>query len=335
MARPLKQGLDYFPMDTKLDLKLQLLKAKYKLEGIGFIDMLFRVIYEEGYFIKIDADNQLMLANDFGISEERFSELLNFCIEKDFFDKQIYKENQVLTSNGIQKRYFHGTLRRDKNKSYEFLTAETKLLLAEKGVNVSNKYTNKSKVKEIIINKIKEKNIKLNVEDCFIDLFYDWLLYKQKRSETYKTDESLFACYKKLILLSGDNIQTGKKIIENAFASNYAGFFPLNENNFKPKQQTQTDIFIYQIEGKGGFVNKSNINLLEIIKRKYPNTKTELERLKEIPVERWGHKKNLKNDDDYINFMADSILNNEQLESTRLNSNLKYDLINLIKKMIC
>lgn len=157
MARPLKKGLDYFPMDTKLDLKLQLIKAKYKLEGIGFIDMLYRIIYNEGYYITIDADNITMISADFGIEESRFNELLEFCINKDFFHKGLWESDKILTSTGIQKRYFHKTMRRSEQK-YKFLliNPDTNEVIANKNsVNVNKKYTNK--IKE---NKIKEEEIK-------------------------------------------------------------------------------------------------------------------------------------------------------------------------------
>lgn len=52
MARPKKIGMDYFPVDTTWDVKMQLVKAKYGLEGIGCIIELFKAIYHEGYFLK-------------------------------------------------------------------------------------------------------------------------------------------------------------------------------------------------------------------------------------------------------------------------------------------
>ena len=64
MARPNKIGLDYYPTDTKLDMKLRLIMAKYKLKGIGFVDMLFRTIYFEGYYLPIDGDKILMLSDE-------------------------------------------------------------------------------------------------------------------------------------------------------------------------------------------------------------------------------------------------------------------------------
>ena len=148
MARPIKKGLDYFPMDVTLDLKMQLLKAKYGLEGLGFIDLLYRVIYNEGYYIKLDDDSLLMLAGNFGIKEERFRELLKFCIEKEFFHEPFWNQHKILTSQGIQKRYFHKTVRRVDQK-YEFLLAETQ---------VSAKNDDESKGNKNKGNESKEKN---------------------------------------------------------------------------------------------------------------------------------------------------------------------------------
>lgn len=297
MARPLKNGLDYFPMDTKLDLKLQLLQARYKLEGIGFIDMLYRIIYEEGYYIILGEDKLSLLANQFGITEERFKEILDYCVEKDFFDKQFYTKNQVLTSNGIQKRYFHGTLRRDKNKTYEFLTSETKLLLVKIKVNVSNKYTNKSKVKEIIIKESKEKKIKVN--ENILELFWEWIEYKNGRKEYYKTDKSLFTCYKSLVEYSGNNLEIAKKILQKSFTCNYQGFFPLNNNDGTNQKPLQIDI-----ESE--------------IRKRYPDIKTAYEK----------YYKTLQDEDSVCNEMASWVIEKNNLEFT---PKLKLEIANKIK----
>jgi len=170
MARPLKKGLDYFPMDTTLDLKMQLVKAKYHLEGIGFIDLLYRIIYNEGYYIKLDEDKLLMLSMEFGLEEKRFEEILNFCVEKDFFDKNLWENEKVLTSNGIQKRYFHKTAKRTEQK-YEFLLPETLINSAETLINsaeteVNSQKASESKVKESKVNKNKIKEEETTLSDA-------------------------------------------------------------------------------------------------------------------------------------------------------------------------
>jgi hypothetical protein len=77
----------------------------------------------------------------------------------------------------------------------------------------------------------KLKNFSLDfVEKDFEKVFFDWLEYKEKRRESYKTQKSLEACYKKLKKLSGGNIEIAEKIIEESFASNWAGFFELKQS---------------------------------------------------------------------------------------------------------
>ena len=48
MARPKKQGLDYFPLDVNVDNKLEILESEYGILGFGFIIKLFQKIYENG-----------------------------------------------------------------------------------------------------------------------------------------------------------------------------------------------------------------------------------------------------------------------------------------------
>jgi len=52
MARRMRHGLDYFPLDTSWDLSMRLLKAKYGLEGLGTVIQLMQMIYREGYYIE-------------------------------------------------------------------------------------------------------------------------------------------------------------------------------------------------------------------------------------------------------------------------------------------
>lgn len=57
-----------------------------------------------------------------------------------------------------------------------------------------------------------------------------WLNYKKSRGERYKTEQSLMVCAKKLHELSGGNALTADAIVEQSIASNYAGLFPLKQN---------------------------------------------------------------------------------------------------------
>jgi hypothetical protein len=57
-----------------------------------------------------------------------------------------------------------------------------------------------------------------------------WLAYKKEKSQSYKpTGFKTF--YKKLCELSGNNPQVAMAIIEQSMQNNYAGIFPLRNNN--------------------------------------------------------------------------------------------------------
>ena len=112
MARPIKTGLDYFPMDTIWDRKMKIFKAKYKLAGIGLITELFKTIYSEGYFYPWDRDTRIIFADEHNIDELLLSEMVVFAIGNGLFSKHLFDKFNILSSSGIQKRYLNGALKR-------------------------------------------------------------------------------------------------------------------------------------------------------------------------------------------------------------------------------
>lgn len=58
-------------------------------------------------------------------------------------------------------------------------------------------------------------------------VFTDWLAYKKERRESFKTQKSLEACYKKLVRLSDGNPQTAALVMEQSMENNWAGLFEL------------------------------------------------------------------------------------------------------------
>lgn len=104
MARPIKIGLDYFPVDTTWDIKMRLLRARFKLEGVGLIIELFQAIYREGCALAWNEDSRLLIADEAGIPLERLDEIVGFSAEKGIFNAEALK-NGYLTSHGIQARW--------------------------------------------------------------------------------------------------------------------------------------------------------------------------------------------------------------------------------------
>lgn len=69
------------------------------------------------------------------------------------------------------------------------------------------------------------------VSDDFKEVFSSWLEYKRERKESYKSNKSLEACYKKILELSNNNPDAARLIVEQSMASNWSGIFELRNGN--------------------------------------------------------------------------------------------------------
>lgn len=80
-----------------------------------------------------------------------------------------------------------------------------------------------------------------------------WLAYKKEKAQSYKpTGFKTF--YKKLCELSGNNPQVAMAIIEQSMQNNYAGIFPLrNNNNNNYGRETITDKIRRTVEEANAF----------------------------------------------------------------------------------
>lgn len=115
MARPTKQGLDYFPFDVGFfgDSKIRILKARYGSDGIAVYVKLLCDVYKEGYFLPVDdwADYVFVMADEVGASVDKVEQIITFLRNRAMI--RIYKDSEltghewdaVITSHGIQKRY--------------------------------------------------------------------------------------------------------------------------------------------------------------------------------------------------------------------------------------
>jgi hypothetical protein len=117
MARPEKRGLDYFPVDTSWETNMKLIKARFKLAGVGCILELWRAIYREGYALRWDEDTQLLFSDENGIDLEDLQKLVLFAAEKGVFSADILAGKGFLTSRGIQKRWLGIAVSSKRNNS--------------------------------------------------------------------------------------------------------------------------------------------------------------------------------------------------------------------------
>lgn len=105
VARPVKQGLDYFPLDIKLDDEAEIIEATHGLEGFGVMIKLFMKIYGSGYYIDWDFKQKVIFAKRIGLDPDNLQAIIDDCITWNIFDEDKYKSFNILTSKQIQERY--------------------------------------------------------------------------------------------------------------------------------------------------------------------------------------------------------------------------------------
>lgn len=106
MARPIKEGLDYFPLDVALEDDVELLEAECGLEGFAILIKLYQKIYQNSFYIKWGEDNALLFARKINVELTKVNDVINVCFKRDLFNKSMHKDYKILTSCGIQKRFF-------------------------------------------------------------------------------------------------------------------------------------------------------------------------------------------------------------------------------------
>lgn len=156
MARPQKDGLDYFPHDTDAvnDEKLEALRALHGNDGYAFYFILLERIYRSPNMeIDIsDAETIQILARKISVTIEKFQEMMKTALKWKCFDPQKYENHHILTSNGIKKRALPVVEKREKMRlQYQKDEVSTPISDAE-----TTPETPQSKVKKRIVKDNKE-----------------------------------------------------------------------------------------------------------------------------------------------------------------------------------
>lgn len=109
----MKCGIDFFPLDTYLDEKFDLIEAEFGLTGFGVVVKLFQKIYgQQGYYVEFTREVAFLFAKNIGLGGNVVLEIVKAAINRGIFDRTLYEKYQILTSEGIQKRYFSIVSRR-------------------------------------------------------------------------------------------------------------------------------------------------------------------------------------------------------------------------------
>ena len=127
MARPTNAGLDYFPLDTDIDQddKLALVEADFGIKGFGIVIKLLMKIYATSYYYEWGEKEQKLFSRRVNVDINYLSAVVNATFKWGVFDTEIYESFVILTSRGVQKRYFEACTRRKEvevSKDYLLLT---------------------------------------------------------------------------------------------------------------------------------------------------------------------------------------------------------------------
>lgn len=168
MARPNKQGIDYFPFDVDFfsDIKIRKIARACGSQATSILICLLCNIYKDkGYYILWDEDLPFVIADTVGVSEGAVKEVILKALQVVFFDQDIYNKHNVLTSLGIQKRFKSAVYKREKIEYIEeYMVSDVRKIVSDVKNQVSDVRSTQSKVKKSRVKKSKENDKEISPE---------------------------------------------------------------------------------------------------------------------------------------------------------------------------
>lgn len=158
MARPRKDGLDYYPMDVNFlgDIKVKKVIRSHGIQAVAVILHLLGTVYRDnGYYATYDDDILFITADELNLEESYVKSVVEKLLEVDFFNREQAEKNKVLTSIGIQERYRKATERRISVDINPSLCIQKPRSTGENAYKSTQSKVKESKVKE---SKVKESS---------------------------------------------------------------------------------------------------------------------------------------------------------------------------------
>lgn len=108
MARPRKDGVDYFPFDVDFfsDNKIKIVRSRYGSDGIAiYIYLLCEIYRDKGYYLQCNEDTDCLVAAELGMSTDKVGQIKAYLLGRSLFDDTLFRSAEVLSSKGIQRRF--------------------------------------------------------------------------------------------------------------------------------------------------------------------------------------------------------------------------------------
>lgn len=237
-----KSGIDYFPLDVILDEKFDLIEAEYGLTGFGVIVRLLQEIYgKAGYYIEWTTEVALLFARKVGLGGNVVSEIVEASIRRGMFDREKYDKYHVLTSRGIQKRYFEAVSRRKVLEVDENILLVNVAILCPnvdiraKNVNIFSENANipkQSKVEERRVKESKEEKPRVSALDAALNDFAEM----RKKMRKPLTDRALALTLSELEKLAPGDDEKKIAILNQSIQRGWQGVFPFKDEPEAPKK---------------------------------------------------------------------------------------------------
>lgn len=176
MARPIKDGIDYFPFDVDFatNEKAEAIMGEFGAKGTLIFIYLLSAIYRKGYYLQWTELAKNQLANRVnGATGELVQQVVDRLVAYGTFNKELFNSAEVLTSQRIQETYLDATKRRKSQKPT--------LYWINVDINPRNDVVNvdinsQSKVNKSKVNKNKkeqEENVVFDIDKKVFDYYSD------------------------------------------------------------------------------------------------------------------------------------------------------------------
>lgn len=253
MARPVKEGLDYFPLyvDIFEDEKIEAISGEFGIKGEIIVVKLLCAIYKKGYFILwSDLVIAQMLKRLPGISKDLLNNVVERLVLWEFFDKNLFHSAGILTSEKIQENFFEATKRRKSPKPTlyvldKFLENDNSIKNDVNGVNVD--INTQAKGVNVDINtqsKVKKSKVKDSVSNSSISLLNSMLKIKVDSNFLTKINSNINVnklieelSKSKWVCDNFDLNTASNSFLVKLCDGNFRDFKPVNTNKFKNFKQ--------------------------------------------------------------------------------------------------
>jgi hypothetical protein len=155
------------------------------LSGFAVYVKLLQKIYSEGYFYYLGQDELLLTSKRINVDINSLNVIINCCIKRNLFNDVLFDKYNILTSQGIQKRFIEATLRRKEVEiidqywlgvDYDF----NRVKIIDVDINPDNVDIKKQ-------SKVKESKVKERKELSCDDFEQVWILYGKKGNKKTST----------------------------------------------------------------------------------------------------------------------------------------------------